>query len=67
MKGGIPFDDLARLSNRTRPSAVRKWLQRQGIAYMLDADNRPITTERALNEAMAGGRKTVPNWPVREQ
>ncbi|MEX2260095.1 MAG: DUF4224 domain-containing protein [Woeseia sp.] len=60
----VDFPMLCRLSGRERPSAVCKWLQQQGIAYMLNADGKPVTTERALNEALLRGRKTEPNWPA---
>lgn len=59
------FADLQRLSGRERPAAVKKWLQSQGISYMLNADGHPVTTEKALNEALLRGRKTEPNWPLR--
>lgn len=58
------FDDLRRLSGRNRPSAVKKWLQRQGVSYMLNANGQPVTTEKALNDALLRGRKTEPNWSV---
>jgi hypothetical protein len=58
----VPFSDLSELSARTRPSAVKKWLQGNGILFFLDADGRPCTTEHALNEALYRGRKTKPNW-----
>lgn len=61
------FTDLQRLSGRERPAAVKKWLQSQGISYMLNADGQPVTTEKALNEALLRGRKTEPNWPVRQR
>jgi hypothetical protein len=61
------FPDLQRLSGRHKPSAVKKWLQGRGISYMLDADGRPVTTDKALNDALARGRKTEPNWPARKQ
>lgn len=63
----LNFQDLCRLSGRERPSAVKKWLQGRGVSYMLDADGRPVTTERALNDALLRGRKTQPNWPAAQQ
>ena len=56
------FEDLQRLSSRQTPSAVKKWLQAQGILYWLNADNQPVTTEKALNKNLPQGRKTEPNW-----
>lgn len=61
------FDQLKRLSGRARPTAVRKWLQKQGILYWVNANNEPVTTEKALNEALLRGRRTQPNWPVQRQ
>lgn len=62
------FDQLKRLSGRDRPSAVRKWLQNQGVSYMLNADGQPVTTEKALNDALARRRnKPELNWPVRKK
>lgn len=58
------FETLQRFSGRERPSAVKKWLQRQGIRYMLNADGRPVTTEKALNDVLLNGRTVdqEPNW-----
>ena len=56
------FKDLCRLANRKKPTAVKKWLQDKGILYWLNADNQPVTTEKALNHALMKGRKTEPNW-----
>lgn len=61
------FPDLQRLSGRDRPTAVKKWLQKQGISFMLNADGRPVTTEKALNDVLLRGRKTEPNWPIRKR
>lgn len=60
------FSDLQRLSGRERPAAVKKWLQQRGISYILNADGKPVTTEKALNEALLRGRKTEPHWPLRQ-
>lgn len=58
------FEDLCRLSGRQRPSAVKRWLQARGILYWLNADDRPVTTEKALNDALLKGRKTEPNFNI---
>jgi hypothetical protein len=63
----VTFEELQRLSGRVKPSAVKKWLQSQRVAYMLNADREPVTTEKALNDALTRGRKTEPNWPVKRQ
>lgn len=62
------FETLCRLSARSRPSAVKRWLQERGIPYMLNADEQPVTTEKALNGILKRGRKTEPNWhPGKQQ
>ena len=58
----VDFDELCRLTGRTKPTYVSKWLQSKGILYWLNADNRPVTTERALNEALMRGRTTRPDF-----
>lgn len=58
----VPFSKLADLANRKRPRAVEKWCQKRGILYFLDADNRPCTTDDALNAALMRGRKTEPDY-----
>ena len=60
----VDFADLQRLSSRHKPTAVKKWLQSKGILYWLNADNQPVTTERALNDALMKGRKTEPIWNI---
>lgn len=60
------FQDLCRLSGRERPSAVKKWLQENGILYWMNADHKPVTTEKALNQALLKGRKTEPNWSIQK-
>lgn len=61
----VDFNDLQRMSRRERPGAVKRWLQQRGISYMLNADGQPVTTEKALNDALSRSRTTEPNWPVR--
>ncbi len=58
----IPFKKLAKLANRKQPGAVKRWCQDRGILYILDADGRPTTSDRAYDEAILKGRKTLPNW-----
>ncbi len=58
----IPFKKLAECANRKSATAVKKWCQDRGILYMLDADGRPTTSEKAYDDAIARGRKTLPNW-----
>ena len=68
LPGGVAliadFEDLRRLSGRKKPSAVKKWLQAQGILYWLNADNQPVTTEKALNKSLTRGRKNEPIWDI---
>lgn len=63
----IDFADLQRLSGREKPTAVKRWLQNQRINFMLNADGNPVTTEKALNDALLRGRKSEPNWPLRKR
>jgi hypothetical protein len=58
----IPFDELAKLANRTKPSAVKRWCEQHGILWMPDADGRPTTSEIAYNEALHRGRRSRPNY-----
>ena len=58
----IPFDELAKIANRTKPSAVKRWCQLRGILWMPDADGRPTTSETAYNEALQRGSSTRPNY-----
>jgi len=58
----IPFKELARIANRTKPSAVKRWCQQRGIPWMPDADGRPTTSEIAYNEALMRDRPTRPNY-----
>lgn len=56
------FEQLQEMSNRQRPSAVKRWLDSRGIPYELDADGRPVTTESILTKVILRGRKTEPDF-----
>jgi hypothetical protein len=58
----IPFEELAKLANRTKPSAVKRWCEQRGILWMPDADGRPTTSDVAYTEALHRGRQTRPNY-----
>lgn len=58
----IPFEKLAKVAGRQRPSAVRRWCEQHGIFWIPDADGRPTTSEAAYNEALKRGRGTRPNF-----
>ncbi len=58
----IPFKKLAELANRKRPGAVKRWCEDKGIPYLLDADGRPTTSDRAYDDAILKGRPTHPDW-----
>jgi len=58
----IPFKDLAKLANRTRPSAVKRWCEQRGILWLPDADGRPTTSDVAYNEALHRSRPTRPSY-----
>lgn len=44
----LTFAKLQRMSRRTKPSAVKAWLKREGVSYIRDADGNPFTTLDAL-------------------
>lgn len=46
----VDFDDLCRLSHKSKPSAVRRWASEQGIR--LGAGPVPWTTIEAVNAAL---------------
>lgn len=52
----ITFARLQRLSRLERPGAIKRWLQRQGVPYVKDAEGNPFTTLHALNERLCGAR-----------
>lgn len=53
----VPFKDLSELSGRNRPAAVKRWLEKVGVQFYLDADGRPCTTAFALNEPLFRPKK----------
>lgn len=52
----LTFARLQRVSKLVRPSAIRKWLIRQGVAHIKDGDGNPITTLDAFNRRLQNGR-----------
>lgn len=48
----IGFEQLSQLSGLAEPALVQIWLQREGIAYSLDADAQPWTTLPAIARAL---------------
>jgi hypothetical protein len=48
----IGFEQLSQVSGLTEPALVQIWLQREGVAYALDADAQPWTTLPAIARAM---------------
>jgi hypothetical protein len=58
----IPFEQLAKLANRKKPSAVKRWCQERGILWLPDADGRPTTSEIAYNEALQRSRGSRPKY-----
>ncbi|MEM8815830.1 MAG: DUF4224 domain-containing protein [Pseudomonadota bacterium] len=64
MKATASFTDLQEFVGRKRPTLVKRWLEAHGILYWLNADNEPVTTTKALNDALMKGRKTEPNWNI---
>ena len=56
----VDFDDLCRLSHKTRPAAVRKWASEQGIR--LGAGPVPWTTIEAVNAALGLTSSNEPRY-----
>ena len=48
----LTFAKLQRLSGLTKPSAVKAWLNREGVSYIRDNDGKPFTTLDALNRKL---------------
>jgi hypothetical protein len=48
----LTFAKLQRLSGLTRPTAVKAWLKRQGVAYLRDSEGNPFTTLDAINRRL---------------
>jgi hypothetical protein len=61
----IGFEQLSKLSGLAEPALVQIWLQREGVAYSLDAQSQPWTTMPAIDRAMQRraeqGRKSHAN------
>lgn len=48
----LTFAKLQRLSGLQKPTAIKAWLKREGVAFLRNADNRPFTTLDALNRKL---------------
>ena len=58
--------EIESLTGRRRPSAQRRVLDRQGIAYHLRADGYPAVPSAALTATKPDTTATEPNWaPLR--
>ena len=62
----VSFRDLCELCAREQPAAVKEWLNDNDIPYLLDADDRPCTIERALHEALTEGKDVTSALIVHE-
>lgn len=51
----ITFARLQRLSGLERPTAIKRWLQKNAIAYVTDGFGQPFTTLEALNARLRYG------------
>ncbi|MEM1145734.1 MAG: DUF4224 domain-containing protein [Pseudomonadota bacterium] len=58
----IFFSELQQISGRRQRAAVMRYLKNNGISFMLDADGKPWTTEKRLEDSLDAGRRTGPNW-----
>jgi len=56
-------DDLKALCGLQRPSAVRRWLDRQKWPYVVGADGWPRVLEEIMMERMGGQIKVPANEP----
>ena len=63
-KATVSFSELQDFVGRKRPTVVKRWLEAHGILYWTNADNEPVTTTKALNDALMKGRKTEPRWNI---
>ena len=63
----LSYEELCEWAAVKRPSSLRRWLEQQGISYMIDKKGRPITTLTQVNAALSGGGHRVePNWAALE-
>lgn len=53
----LNFEQLSEWYEYKRPSDVKKILEKNGIKYQLDRQNRPITTLDAINEKLLDDEK----------
>ncbi len=51
--------ELEELAHRRRPSAIRRWLDQQGVRYMLDADGWPQVLRAPLVDRLGASGQTV--------
>lgn len=51
-------EELRALSGRTRQSAIRRWLDEQGIAYLPDADGWPKVLRSSLLDRQPAAPQT---------
>lgn len=58
----VPFATLQLMSGYSRPSAVCRWLQKNGIPFVKGARGEPATTEEAIaNRIERGIRRGAAN------
>ncbi len=57
----LDFAQLQKASGCEQRAAVIRWLKSRGIAFMLDAKHRPVTTVDAFDRALYG-RASRPDW-----
>ena len=56
----MPDYELARLTGLQRPSAIRRWLDRNKIPYINGADGRPRVLQIIIIERMGGAAVMPP-------
>lgn len=52
--------ELVELSERERPSAIRRWLDKRSIPYILDADGWPKVLRSAIDREPQKPQDTEP-------
>jgi hypothetical protein len=57
-------DELKRLTGLMRPSAIKRYLDDEGIPYMIGADGWPRVLQAVLLERLGGKRKPPSNEPM---
>ena len=55
----VPFEELQALSGYKHRNKVIQWCREQGIRYVLNSSNQPVTVSDMLREDLDGTRETT--------